>query len=89
VQTGYTDVDGFLWFTNPGGSAGDTRGCGASAPPTAVFWPARAVSLVRHADFHITGPAEHLFHDGTYAPYDGAVAPDRSHSRLTHFNRQH
>jgi endoglucanase len=88
VQTGYTDVDGFLWFTNPGGSAGDTRGCGVGAPPTAVFWPARAVSLVRHADFHVTGPAEHLLHDGTYEPYDGAVAPDRSHSRLTHFNRQ-
>ncbi|HEY3773606.1 MAG TPA: glycoside hydrolase family 6 protein [Solirubrobacteraceae bacterium] len=89
VQTGDTDVDGFLWFTNPGGSAGDTRGCGRGAPPTAVFWPARAVSLVRHADFHITGPAEHLRHDGPYAAYDAAVARDRSHSRLTHFNRQH
>ncbi len=89
VQTGYTGVDGFLWFTNPGGSAGDGRGCGQGAPPTAVFWPARAVSLVRHADFHITGPRERLLRDGIYAPYDAAVAPDRSHSRLTHFNRQH
>jgi endoglucanase len=89
VHTGYTDVDGFLWFTNPGGSAGDERGCGDAAPPTAVFWPARAVSLVRDADFHITGPQERLLHDGTYVPYDAAVAPDRSHSRLTHFNRQH
>jgi endoglucanase len=88
VQTGYTDVDGFLWFTNPGGSAGDRPGCGRGAPPTAVFWPARAVSLVRHADFHITGPREHLLHDGAYVPYDPAVAPDRSHSRLTHFNHQ-
>jgi endoglucanase len=89
VQTGYADVDGFLWFTNPGGSAGDGPGCGRDAPPTAVFWPARAVSLVRHADFHITGPRERLLRDGPYAPYDAAVAPDRSHSRLTHFNRQH
>jgi endoglucanase len=89
VQTGYTDVDGFLWFTNPGGSAGDERGCGQNAPPTAVFWPARAVSLVRHADFHITGPTEHLHRDGSYTPYDPAVAPHRSHSQLTHFNRQH
>jgi endoglucanase len=89
VQTGYTDVDGFLWFTNPGGSAGNRRGCGKGAPATAVFWPARAVSLVRHADFHITGPAEHLLRDGSYVPYDAAVAPARSHSRLTHFNRQH
>lgn len=88
VQTGYTDVDGFLWFTNPGGSAGDGPGCGHGAPPTAVFWPARAVSLVDHADFHVTGPAEHLLRDGPYVPYDGAVAPDHSHAQLQHHNRQ-
>ncbi len=88
VQTGDTGVDGFLWFTNPGGSAGDGRGCGRDAPPTAVFWPARAVSLVRHADFHITGPREPVRRDGIYAPYDQAVAPDRSHARLSHLNHQ-
>jgi endoglucanase len=89
VDTGYADVDGFLWFTNPGGSAGNEPDCGKDAPATAVFWPARAVSLVRHADFHITGPQEHLQRDGTFVPYDAGVAPDHSHDRLTHFNRAH
>ncbi len=88
VQTGYTYVDGLLWFTNPGGSAGDGPGCGRGAPPTAVFWPKRAVSMVRHANFHITGPAETLLHDGPYVPYDDAVAPAASHAQLGHFNRQ-
>ena len=87
VQTGYRYVDGFLWFTNPGGSAGDHQGCGKGAPPTGVFWPGRAVSLVRHANFHITGPKEHLLHDGPYIPYDAAVAPNRSHAALTGDNR--
>jgi endoglucanase len=88
VQTGYTEVDGFLWFTNPGGSAGDGSGCGRGAPPTATFWVARAVSLVRDADFHVTGPQEPLLHDGTYVPYDAKVAPTASHAKLAHFNRQ-
>jgi endoglucanase len=88
VQTGYRYVDGFLWFTHPGGSAGDEPGCGTNAPPTAVFWPGRAVSLVRHANFHITGPKEHLLHDGAYLPYDGAVAPNHSHSGLSGDNRE-
>ena len=65
VQTGDTDVDGFLWFTEPGGSPGRHASAAArSAPPTAVFWPAARSAGVRHADFHITGPAEHLRHDG-------------------------
>jgi endoglucanase len=88
VQTGYKYVDGFLWFTNPGGSAGDKPGCGKNAPPTAVFWPGRAVSLIRHANFHITGPQEQLLHDGAYVPYDNAVAPNASHAGLTGDNRE-
>jgi endoglucanase len=88
VHTGYKYVDGFLWFTNPGGSAGNGPGCGKGAPPTAVFWPGRAVSLVGHANFHITGPKEHLLHDGAYVPYDSAVAPNQSHAKLTGDNRE-
>jgi endoglucanase len=76
TETGYKDVDGFIWFTNPGGSAGDHDGCGTGAPPTGVFWPARAVSLVQHADFHITGPKEHLSHDGPYTAYDALTSPN-------------
>jgi endoglucanase len=87
VQTGYKYVDAFLWFTNPGGSAGDGAGCGQGAPKTAVFWPRYAVNLVRRADFNITGPKEHLLHDGPYVPYDAAVAPTNSHSALTRHNR--
>jgi endoglucanase len=87
VQTGYKYVDGLLWFTNPGGSAGDHAGCGKGAPPTAVFWPGRAVSLIHHANFHLTGPSEPLLHDGPYLPYDGAVAPDQSHHQLTGQNK--
>ena len=76
TQTGYRDVDGFLWFTNPGGSAGDTADCGHGAPPTGVFWPARAVQLVQDADFRISGPKEHLAHDGAYIPYDAQAGPE-------------
>lgn len=76
VQTGYTYVDGFLWFTNPGGSGGSGPGCGTGAPKTAVFWPRYAVGLVRRADFHITGPREHLLRDGPYVPYDSLTAPN-------------
>ena len=75
TETGYRDVDGFLWFTNPGGSAGDTADCGHGAPPTGVFWPARAVQLVQDADFRISGPKEHLAHDGAYVPYDEQAGP--------------
>jgi endoglucanase len=87
VQTGYKYVDAFLWFTNPGGSAGDGSGCGKGAPKTAVFWPQYAVNLVRRANFNITGPKEHLLHDGPYVPYDAAVSPVNSHSALTRHNR--
>jgi endoglucanase len=75
VQTGYTYVDGFLWFTNPGGSAGQGPGCGKGAPPTAVFWPQYAAKLAMNANFKVTGPKEHLLHDGPYVPYDAQTAP--------------
>ena len=75
VQTGYRYVDGFLWFTNPGGSAGQGSGCGVDAPPTAVFWPKYAAGLAAHANFNITGPREHLLRDGPYVPLNAAVAP--------------
>ena len=75
TQTGYTYVDAFLWFTNPGGSAGQGTGCGQGAPPTAVFWPKYAAGLAQRADFRITGPKEHLLHDGPYVPYDNQTSP--------------
>jgi endoglucanase len=75
TQTGYTYVDAFLWFTNPGGSAGQGPGCGKGAPPTAVFWPKYAAGLAQHANFRITGPKEHLLHNGPYVPYDNQTSP--------------
>jgi endoglucanase len=75
TQTGYTYVDGFLWFTNPGGSGGRGPGCGKGAPKTAVFWPKYAAGLARRANFHITGPKEHLLRDGPYVPFDRQTAP--------------
>ena len=53
-QTGYANADGFLWFTNPGGSGGQ---CVAGAPPTAVFWPAYAVMLAQNRVQQVTGPS--------------------------------
>ena len=44
-QTGYANADGFLWFTNPGGSGGQ---CVPGAPPTGAFWPAYAVMLAHN-----------------------------------------
>jgi endoglucanase len=51
--TGYANADGFLWFTNPGGSGGQ---CVPGAPPAAVFWPAYAVMLAQNWVDHVTGP---------------------------------
>jgi endoglucanase len=48
-NTGFPLVDAFSWIAYPGRSSG----CGAGAPPTGRFWVARALSLVRHADFKI------------------------------------
>ena len=75
TETGYTYVDAFLWFTNPGGSAGQQKGCGQGAPPTAVFWPKYAVGLAQRADFRVTGPKEHLLHDGPYVAFDRQTTP--------------
>jgi endoglucanase len=75
TQTGYTYVDAFLWFTNPGGSAGNGKGCGAGAPATAVFWPKYAAGLAQRANFNITGPKEHLLRDGPYVPFDAQTTP--------------
>jgi endoglucanase len=51
-QTGYQNVDGLLWFTNPGGSGGT---CRPGAPPTATFWPAYAVMLAENWVNKVTG----------------------------------
>jgi endoglucanase len=51
--TGFPAVDGLLWFTNPGGSGGH---CRPGAPPTATFWPAYAVMLVRNWVDQVGGP---------------------------------
>ena len=75
TQTGYTYVDAFLWFTNPGGSAGQGTGCGKGAPATAVFWPKYAAGLAQRANFNITGPKEHLLHDGPYVAFDKQTTP--------------
>jgi endoglucanase len=75
TETGYTYVDAFLWFTNPGGSAGQGKGCGQGAPATAVFWPKYAAGLAQHANFNITGPKEHLLHDGPYVAFDKQTTP--------------
>lgn len=53
-STGYPGADGFLWFTNPGGSGGQ---CVPGAPPTGTFWPAYAVGLVNRRVATVTGPA--------------------------------
>jgi endoglucanase len=52
-STQYLGADGFLWFANPGGSGGQ---CVPGAPPTGVFWPARAVMLARNWVDRVTGP---------------------------------
>jgi endoglucanase len=53
TDTGYKWADGFLWFSNPGGSGG---ACRPGAPPTAVYWPQYAAMLVRNAVYKVTGP---------------------------------
>lgn len=57
--TGYPNADGFLWFTNPGGSGGQCTGWGsmAGAPPTATYWPAYAVMLAQNWVDHVNGPS--------------------------------
>ncbi|HEY3728388.1 MAG TPA: glycoside hydrolase family 6 protein [Solirubrobacteraceae bacterium] len=56
-QTGYAGADGFLWFSNPGGSGGQ---CVPGAPPTGVFWPAYAVMLAKNWVDRVNGPSARL-----------------------------
>ncbi|HET8976935.1 MAG TPA: glycoside hydrolase family 6 protein [Solirubrobacteraceae bacterium] len=51
--TGYTGLDGLLWFSNPGGSGGQ---CVKGAPPTGTFWPKYAEGLARHWVNTVSGP---------------------------------
>ncbi len=48
-DTGFRRVDAFAWIATPGRSGG----CGDDAPATGRFWLARALSLVRNADFNV------------------------------------
>jgi endoglucanase len=50
TSTGYPNVDAFAWMSRPGESGG---ACRPGAPPTAVYWPAYALMLVRNADFKV------------------------------------
>ncbi len=44
TNTGFSEVDAYLWVTEPGESAG----CGGG-PPSGIFWPARAVGMAARA----------------------------------------
>jgi endoglucanase len=69
TQTGFTNLDGMLWFDPVGNSAG---ACRSGAPPTAVYWPAYAVMLYRNRNFGVTGPKLSLARNGTFVPYSAA-----------------
>lgn len=56
-QTDYADLDGLLWFDNPGGSGGQ---CRPGAPPGGIFWPAYAVMLARNWVDEVEGPRVRL-----------------------------
>jgi endoglucanase len=55
--TGFAGADGFLWFSNPGGSGGQ---CVPGAPPTGAYWPAYAVMLAANWVDTVTGPHYNL-----------------------------
>jgi endoglucanase len=63
TSTGFKYVDALMWMAVPGNSGG---ACRPGAPPTAVFWPAYAESLVHNADYKITGPHEPLIRQGKF-----------------------
>jgi endoglucanase len=50
TETGYHNVDAFLWLDNPGGSSGT---CSAGAPPAGVYWPKYALMLIKNADYTV------------------------------------
>lgn len=52
-QTAYAGADGFLWFSNPGGSGGQ---CVPGAPPVGAYWPAYAAMLARNWVDRVSGP---------------------------------
>jgi endoglucanase len=54
TNTHYKWADAFVWGTGTVGNSGGA--CQAGAPPTATFWPAYAVMLVRNAVNAVTGP---------------------------------
>ena len=51
--TAYADLDGLLWFSNPGGSGGR---CVKGAPSTGTFWPKYAEMLARNWVDTVSGP---------------------------------
>jgi endoglucanase len=60
INTKYRWLDGLLWFNNIGNSAGQGPLCQKGSPPTAVFWPHYAISLMQNETLHITGPRYNL-----------------------------
>lgn len=86
-QTGYPNADGFLWFSNPGGSGGQ---CVPGAPPAGQFWPARAVMLVRNWVDKVEGPRytpAYLTHRGR--KHKGHKHQGHKHRTLRHSGRRH
>jgi hypothetical protein len=69
TQTGYSYLDGLLWFAPVGNSGGQGGTCGQGAPPAAAYWSSYAVKLYFHSHFGITGPKLTLSRNGTYVPY--------------------
>jgi endoglucanase len=65
TTTGYRWADAFFWMSTPGSSGG---ACRPGAPPTATYWPAYAVMLVRNADYQVSGPRETLAPQGQFVP---------------------
>jgi endoglucanase len=49
TDTGFSNVDAFVWMDNPGGSSG---ACVPGAPKAGVYWPAYALMLVKNANFN-------------------------------------
>lgn len=70
-QTGYAEADGFLWFSNPGGSGGQ---CVPGAPPTGTYWPAYAVMLSANWVDQVNGPRYPLLR-AAILPAPWAVSP--------------
>jgi endoglucanase len=78
TQTGYQNLDGLLWFDNPGGSGGNGPGCDTSqslpdAPGNAVFWPAYAEMLARNQSSNFGPPV----------PWQPHFVADPQHVRFT------